>query len=171
MATVRIPTPLRKLTNGEAEVTASGSSIGEILNNLDQNFSGLKERICDESGNVRRFVNVYLNDEDIRFLSNLETQVQDNDSISIVPAIAGGMEVKKKIYLTFVKSKIKEPVIWEMGNKFKVITNVRQASISDEIGLVALELDGDDAEIEKAIEHARSRGIKVEPIDQNVIEG
>lgn len=171
MATVRIPTPLRKLTNGEAEVSATGGNIKEILDNLDQSFSGLKERICDESGNVRRFVNVYLNDEDIRFLSNLETAVKENDSISIVPAIAGGMEVKKKVYLTFARDKIKEPVIWEMGNQFKVITNVRQASISDEIGLVALELDGDDAEIEKAIEHARSRGIKVEPIDQNVIEG
>lgn len=171
MATVRIPTPLRKLTNGEAEVAAAGGSIKEILENLEQNFSGLKERICDDSGNVRRFVNVYLNDEDIRFLSNLDTEVKEEDSISIVPAIAGGMEYKKKVYLTFERGKIKEPVIWEMGNQFKVITNVRQASISDEIGLVALELDGDEEEIERAIEHARTRGIKVEPIDQNIVEG
>ncbi len=171
MATVRIPTPLRKLTKGEAEVAAKGNNVKEILENLEQNFSGLKERICDEHGSIRRFVNVYLNDEDIRFLNNLETKVKEGDSISIVPAIAGGIQYKKKVYLTFEKGKIKEPVIWEMGNKFKVITNVRQASISDEIGIVALELDGTPEEMEKAIAHARSRGIKVEPIDQNVIEG
>lgn len=89
-ATIRIPTPLRKLTQDQELVEAAGSTIGEILQSLDQQFPGLGERIFDEQGKVRRFVNVFLNDEDIRFLDNLSTPVQEHDEISIVPAIAGG---------------------------------------------------------------------------------
>ena len=90
MPSVRIPTPLRKLTNELEVVQTSGANIGEILDNLDQAFPGLKERFCDESGNVRRFVNVFVNDEDIRFLDEKATAVKESDEISIVPAIAGG---------------------------------------------------------------------------------
>ena len=87
---IRIPTPLRKLT-GELEVVqAEGSTVGDLLQSLETSYPGLKERICDDSGNVRRFVNVYLNDEDIRFLEENATPVKDGDEISIVPAIAGG---------------------------------------------------------------------------------
>jgi MoaD family protein len=90
MATVRIPTPLRKLTDGKEEVTASGGTVGEVIADLEKSFPGIKARICDEEGKVRRFVNIFANDEDIRFLSNLETPVKDTDEVSIVPAIAGG---------------------------------------------------------------------------------
>ncbi|HEY4707662.1 MAG TPA: ubiquitin-like small modifier protein 1 [Thermodesulfobacteriota bacterium] len=87
---VRIPTPLRKLTNGSDEVTAQGSNVAEIIEDLEKNYPGLKERICEDSGKLRRFVNIYLNDEDIRFKSNMETQLKENDELSIIPAIAGG---------------------------------------------------------------------------------
>ena len=87
---IRIPTPLRKLTNDQEVVQADGSTIGDILRSLDTSYPGLKERICDEEGNIRRFVNVYLNDEDIRFLDEQATAVTSSDEISIVPAIAGG---------------------------------------------------------------------------------
>jgi sulfur-carrier protein len=90
MATVRIPTPLRKLTQGAEEVTASGKNVGELIADLEKNFPGIKERICDEKGAVRRFVNIFVKDEDIRFQQNLDTPVGDNDEVSIVPAIAGG---------------------------------------------------------------------------------
>ena len=90
MATIRIPAPLRKLTNEQELVEATGTNIEEILADLEKNYSGLKERICDESGNVRRFVNIFLNDEDIRFLEEKATPVKATDEISIVPAIAGG---------------------------------------------------------------------------------
>lgn len=90
MPSVRIPTPLRKLTNDLEVVQASGTTISEILHSLEQAFPGLKERICDEAGQVRRFVNVYVNDEDIRFLQEAATPVKETDEISIVPAIAGG---------------------------------------------------------------------------------
>lgn len=87
---IRIPTPLRKLTGEQEVVQADGKTVGELLGSLDASFPGLRERICDEHGNVRRFVNVYLNDEDIRFLAEQDTAVNDGDELSIVPAIAGG---------------------------------------------------------------------------------
>ena len=90
MPTVRIPTPLRKLTNDLEVVSAAGANVGEVLDNLDKAFPGLRERICDEKGDVRRFVNIFVNDEDIRFLEERATPVKDTDELSIVPAIAGG---------------------------------------------------------------------------------
>ncbi len=90
MPNIRIPTPLRKLTGEKEVVPATGTNIEEILANLDESYPGLKERICDEAGNIRRFVNIFLNDEDIRFLDEKATAVKETDEISIVPAIAGG---------------------------------------------------------------------------------
>ena len=87
----RIPTPLRKLTGGADEVSAEGVNISEIIDDLEKNYPGLKERICEEDGNLRRFVNIYLNDEDIRFKKNLATELGENDELSIIPAIAGGI--------------------------------------------------------------------------------
>ena len=90
MPTVRIPTPLRKLTNELEVVSAAGGTVGEVLENLEKAFPGIRERICDEQGNVRRFVNIFVNDEDIRFLEDRATPVNETDEVSIVPAIAGG---------------------------------------------------------------------------------
>ena len=89
--TVRIPAPLRKVTGEREVVTADGGgSLLETINRLDQEYPGLKERICDESGELRRFVNIYVNREDVRFLSGLQTTVKAGDEVSIVPAVAGG---------------------------------------------------------------------------------
>ena len=90
MPTVRIPTPLRKLTNNQEEVTASGATLGSVLDELNAAFPGLGERIVDENGVIRRFVNIFVNDEDVRFLQEKETPVKEDDIVSIVPAIAGG---------------------------------------------------------------------------------
>ena len=87
---VRIPTPLRRLTQNLAEVETEGADIESIIENLEASYPGMKERLCDEGGNIRRFVNIYLNDEDIRFLDGKETAVADGAEISIIPAIAGG---------------------------------------------------------------------------------
>lgn len=87
---VRIPTPLRKLTQDKDIVQAAGKNIQEIVENLEKQYPGLKERLCDERGELRRFVNVYLNDEDIRFAQGKQTPVKDGDEISVIPAIAGG---------------------------------------------------------------------------------
>ena len=87
---VRIPTPLQKLTGEKGEVELDAANIKELIEQLEQNFPGIKDRLCDESGKIRRFVNLYLNEEDIRFLSQEETAVKSGDEVSIVPAIAGG---------------------------------------------------------------------------------
>jgi sulfur-carrier protein len=88
---VRIPTPLMKLTNNQSEVSAEGETISDIINNLENQFNGIKDRICDESGAPRRFINIYINEEDIRFLEGEKTVIKDGDEISIIPAIAGGV--------------------------------------------------------------------------------
>jgi molybdopterin synthase sulfur carrier subunit len=88
--TVRIPAPLRKLTGGQSEVSAAGATVADLVEDLEANHPGLKERLCDESGAIRPFVNIYVNDEDIRFLKGPETALGEGDSVSIVPAIAGG---------------------------------------------------------------------------------
>ena len=90
MAQVRVPTPLRKLTGGADAVEADGATVAALVTDLDRRYPGIKDRICDEAGKVRRFVNIFVNGEDIRFLANLDTAVRATDELSIVPAIAGG---------------------------------------------------------------------------------
>ncbi len=87
---VRIPTPLRRFTNGSDEVNLQGTTVGAVMDDLEQRHPGIRERLCDDDGRVRRFVNIYVNGDDIRFLSHLDTPVKDGDEVSIVPAIAGG---------------------------------------------------------------------------------
>jgi molybdopterin synthase sulfur carrier subunit len=87
---VRIPTPLRKLTKEQAEVDAAGSTIRDIVDDLEKQFPGFKERMCDDKGELRRFVNVYVGEEDIRFMDGLDTAIPDGESVSIIPAVAGG---------------------------------------------------------------------------------
>jgi MoaD family protein len=87
--TVRIPTPLRTLTGGADEVNATGANVGEIIAELEKRYPGMRDRLLDEKG-VRRFVNIYVGDEDIRFLDGLKTELKGGDQIAIIPAIAGG---------------------------------------------------------------------------------
>ena len=88
--TVHVPTPLRKLTGNQAEVQTQAGSVAELVDSLEGSHAGIKERLVDEEGEIRRYVNIYVNEEDIRFLDGKETVLKDGDSVSIVPAIAGG---------------------------------------------------------------------------------
>ena len=90
-ATVKIPTPLRKLTNNETSVDAVGKTIEQIVESLDSTYPGMRERLIDDNGDLRHFVNIYLNGEDIRYIDGLKSLVSDNDELSIVPAVAGGL--------------------------------------------------------------------------------
>ena len=87
---VRVPTPLQKLTDGKAEVECKGATVIELVNNLEKKYPGTKERLCDENGNIRRFINIFVNEKDIRFLKGQKTKLKNGDEISIIPAIAGG---------------------------------------------------------------------------------
>ena len=88
--TVRVPTPLQRLTNGQGEVSCEGRTVTDVLGDLERRYPGVKERICDQDGKLRRFVNVFVNETDIRFLQGDQTAVKDGDEVSIIPAIAGG---------------------------------------------------------------------------------
>jgi molybdopterin synthase sulfur carrier subunit len=87
---VLIPTPLQKLTNDQATIECHGSTVAELLESLEKSCPGIKARLCDERGELRRFVNFYVNSEDIRFLDGANTSLKDGDEVSIIPAIAGG---------------------------------------------------------------------------------
>ena len=87
---VRIPTILRNYTDGASEVAAEGSTLGEVLDDLESNHNGIKARVLDDAGEIRRFVNVYVGNDDVRFLDNLETPTPDGTQISVIPAVAGG---------------------------------------------------------------------------------
>ena len=89
-ATVRIPTPLRKVTNGEDKASVNSGTMKDVMESLEQQFPGIKSRICEDTGELRSFVNVYINGEDVRFLNGLDTATNPGDEISIVPAVAGG---------------------------------------------------------------------------------
>ena len=90
-ATVKIPTPLRKLTNNETSVDADGTTVEQIVESLESAYPGMRERLIEDNGDLRHFVNIYLNGEDIRYIDGLKSSVNDNDELSIVPAVAGGL--------------------------------------------------------------------------------
>jgi sulfur-carrier protein len=87
---VRIPTPLLQLTKNQSEVNANGATVQAVLNDLERHFPGLRSRLCDDSGMLRKFINFYVNDEDIRFMDGEKTALKDGDELAIIPAIAGG---------------------------------------------------------------------------------
>ena len=87
---VRVPTPLRRFSGGQGEAPAGGATIRQVIEDLEKRHAGIRERLLDDKGEIRRFVNIYLNGDDVRFLESLNSKVKDGDDISIVPAIAGG---------------------------------------------------------------------------------
>jgi len=87
---VKIPTPLRGLTGDRDTVAGQGTTLGELVQHLEAEFPGMRDRLCDDTGSLRRFVNVYVNGEDVRFLSGLDSALSEGDEVSIVPAVAGG---------------------------------------------------------------------------------
>ncbi|MBV8300799.1 MAG: MoaD/ThiS family protein [Candidatus Dormibacteraeota bacterium] len=88
--TVRVPGPLRRLTNGSADVQVEGGTVGQVLTQLDAEYPGFRDRLYDDQGNLRQFINIYVNDSDIRFGQGLDTPVAERDELSIIPAVAGG---------------------------------------------------------------------------------
>ena len=96
MATVLVPTPLRRLTGGQSKVTVEGQDIGSLIQAIDQKFPGIAEKVLDGDGNVKRFINVFVNDSEIRTLQGLQTPVRESDRVSIVPAMAGGQDQAKE---------------------------------------------------------------------------
>ena len=162
---VRIPTPLQKLTANQSEVHCEASSINAMLAELEKQHPGIKERICDGDGKLRRFVNIYVNEEDIRFLQGQDTLLKSGDDISIIPAIAGGAQtVKKRVMLVFPPDQIKEPAVFTMAKKFDIMPNIRKARVTETVGEMTVELEGTEKNLQDGIKFLESRGIKVEPV-------
>ncbi|MBI2094856.1 MAG: MoaD/ThiS family protein [Candidatus Omnitrophica bacterium] len=172
---VRIPTPLQKLTANQSEVHCEASSINAMLAELEKQHPGIKERICDNEGKLRRFVNIYVNEEDIRFLQGQDTPLKPGDDISIIPAIAGGARhqsvggpaaqtVKKRVMLVFPPDQIKEPAVFTMAKKFDIMPNIRKARVTETVGEMTLELEGTEKNLQDGVKFLESRGIKVESV-------
>lgn len=162
---VRIPSPLQKLTNNQSEVACEATNVNELLAQLEKNHPGIKERLCDGEGKLRRFVNVYVNEEDIRFMQGQDTVLKDGDDISIIPAIAGGSALsKKRVTLVFPVDQIKEPAVFTMAKKYDIMPNIRKARVTETVGEMMLELEGTEKNLAEGIKFLESRGIKVEPV-------
>lgn len=162
---VRIPTPLQKLTGNQPEVQCEAANIDQMLAELEKKHPGIRERICDAEGKLRRFVNIYVNEEDIRFLQGQDTALKAGDDVSIIPAIAGGAElVKKRVTLVFPPDQIKEPAVFTMAKKFDIMPNIRKARVTETVGEMMLELEGTEKNLVEGIKFLESRGIKVEPV-------
>ncbi len=171
---VRIPTPLQKLTQNKPEVMCQAANINDMLKDLEKQCPGIRERLCDAEGKLRRFVNIYVNEEDIRFLQGQDTKLKDDDDVSIIPAIAGGALpagrqapeglVKKRVTLVFPQDQIKEPAVFMMAKKFDIMPNIRRARVTESIGEMMLELEGTEKNLGLGIKYLESRGIKVEPV-------
>ena len=162
---VRIPTPLQKLTNNQAEVQCEAQDVDALLSGLEKQYPGIKERLCDAEGKLRRFVNVYVNEENIRFLQGQQTALKAGDDVSIIPAIAGGSsQSKTRVTLVFPQDLIKEPVVFTMAKKFEIMPNIRKARVTETVGEMTLELEGDEKDLEKGIKYLESRGVKVESV-------
>ncbi len=165
--TVRIPEALRRLTGGEGELTAEGETVNEVFNELDARFPGVRQWALDDEGVLRSYVNVFVNRRALQSLDDESARVSPGDYVSVIPAIEGGAKSMRRVYLTFPQELIRQPLIFRLGHELNVVTNIRGASVSDEIGLVALEMEGENDELDRAIEWLKGKGVKVEPIDED----
>ena len=163
---VRTGAALKSLLDGSQELQADGGTVGELLKHLT-----IDDRLCDDTGKLRRHFNIHVNDgEDIRLLQGLDTPVKDGDTVTILSAIAGGADVARKLWLTFSQELVDKPLIWEVAQKFQVVTNIRQASVSKDVGIVGLELSGEEDEVRRAIDFLLQAGVSVEPVERDVVE-
>jgi molybdopterin converting factor small subunit len=164
--TVKAGSALARLLDGRRQVETQGATLGEVLDNL-----GVRDRLCDTDGRIRRHFNLHINGgEDVRLLQGLDTPVKDGDEVALLSAIAGGAGVARKVWLTFPRDLVERPLIWEVGRKFEVVTNIRQASVSKEVGIVGLELSGEAEAVQEAVDFLTGAGVSVEPVELGVVE-
>ena len=163
---VRIPEALRPHVKGQDEVLAEGRTVGELVDDLENRFAGVQSWLCEAGGGFRPFVNVFVNRQEVCEMGGLAAPVAAGDIVSILPAIRGGATRTRKVYLTFPQKLIKEPLIFRVGHEFNVVTNIRGASVSNNVGLVAIEIEGEADEIERAIKWFVEKGVKVEPLEE-----
>jgi molybdopterin synthase sulfur carrier subunit len=183
MPQFRIPGPLRRLSDGNITVAVDATDLAGAIVALDAQYPGFKDRLLDENGDLRQFVNVYLNDEDVRLGSGLGARVGEKDEISIAAIDTrrwiqrggtGGITLapmgRRRLKLIFGPSLVKEPVIYQLGRKFEIVTNIRRADVTRDQGWVLLEVSGESDELDKGVAYLESRGVKVEPAEGDLVE-
>ncbi len=164
--TVRTGTALKKLFGGKQEVEVMGDTIRQLLENL-----GVRDRLCDDTGKVRRHFNIHINDgEDIRLINGLDTPVKDGDTVTILSAIAGGTGVIRRFWLTFSKDIDIKPLIIEIIQNAGVEANIGKLSSSKDISLIGLKLSGEEADIRRTVDLLMDKGISVEPVELDIVE-
>jgi molybdopterin synthase sulfur carrier subunit len=172
---MRIPTPFQELTGGKEEVQTAPDTIIGLIDQLERLYPGMRERLT-VGGRIRGYINIFLNEDDIRSLQAEDTQVRDGDEVTIIPAISGGssscsdlcadMEAftKKSLKLVFPHNLIREPGIFTIAANYDIMPNIRRARVTDMVGEIVLDLEGSEENIEKALLSMRSRGVEVEDI-------
>jgi molybdopterin converting factor small subunit len=160
---VLIPTPLRKFTNNAETVSVEAENVGALLKALDTAYPGLGKPLLDDTGAPRKFVNLYKNGEDIRFLQGVETTLVDGDEVSIVPAIAGGVSASgTEVYrLAFYRQMYNTPLLYNIGKKFRVVVNIRRAMLNEDSGWAEVALSGSIEEIGRAVADLQTTGVSV----------
>ena len=156
---VLIPTPLRKFTGEQDTITANADSIGSLLKAIDAEHPGLGKPLIDQNGALRKFVNLYLNGEDVRFLQSIETPLKDGDEVSIVPAVAGGVSGTETYNLTFNRGMFETPILHSLGKRFRVVTTIRRAILNEEGGWAEVSFAGSSEEIGRALAELQTTGV------------
>lgn len=164
--TVRTGAVLKKLFGGKQEVESAGDTIRQLLENL-----GVQDRLCDDTGKVRRHFNIHINDsEDIRLINGLDTLLKDGDIVTILSAIAGGAGVTRRFWLTFSRDIDVTTLISESVQKSGVRVNIGKTNYSRDIGLMGLELSGEEENIRNTVDYLVEKGISVEPVELDIVE-
>jgi molybdopterin synthase sulfur carrier subunit len=159
---VLIPTPLRKFTGDKDTVSVEAANIGAMLQALDAAHPGLGKPLIDENGDPRRFVNLFVNGEDIRFQQGKQTALSDGDEVSIVPAIAGGAGSGTEVYnLTFHRDMYNRPILNSLAKRFRVTLTFRRANLSEDGGWAEVAFTGTADDIGRAIADLQTTGVNI----------
>ncbi|HWP30736.1 MAG TPA: NIL domain-containing protein [Fimbriimonadales bacterium] len=168
---IRLPSALISLTEGRQTIEVSAESVGEAFMALEAACPGLAGRLLDDSGALRRYVNVFVGRENIRNLRGLETPLKNGDELVILPAIAGGAKNDvEKVVLNLVAryDQVKEPWIWRICTDFNVKVNILKANIDEDFGWAQIELEGPIEEVQRCIAWLHTTGLHVEPHQRSV---
>ncbi len=163
---VSISGPYVVSTEGTEEFFVDGDTALEALRNAGTEHDKMFGKLFSDAASLSADVSVLINDNAVTTPEILKRRLRKGDVISISPAISGGGEMKRRVYLNIPKDIVGQPLLFQVGHEFKVVPNIRGASISDDIGLVALELTGEELELDKAIEWLVEKGIQVEQIGE-----
>jgi len=167
---VTIPGTYVLSRGGKEELFVDGETALEVLRNAAIEHEKLLGKLFTEAASLGGQVSVFINDVVVDTSESLKTRLREGDVISILPSDSGGKEMKRRIYLNIPKDIVGEPLLFQVGHEFKVVPNIRGASISDDIGLVALELTGEEQELDRAIEWLTKKGVEIEQIAEPEVQ-